>query len=135
MVCGVRAALILTGAVLLGGCATYAATSGRVVVTDGNSRVAVILTDTDRRLIQDYYQPKKGTGMPPGLAKREQLPPGLAKRDRLPPGLQGDPLPADLDRRLSPLTPDYVRIRIGSDIVLMERRTRVVVDIAYGLAR
>lgn len=130
-----RVALFLMGAALLAGCATHAATSGRVVVTDGNSRVAVVITDADRRLIQDYYHPKKGKAMPPGLAKREQLPPGLAKRDRLPSGLQGEPLPSDLDRRLSPLTPDYVRIRVGGDIVLMERRTRVVVDIAYGLVR
>lgn len=124
---------IVLVALLVAGCATHAATSGRVVVTDGNTRVAVVITDGDRRLIQDYYHPKKGKGLPPGLAKREQLPPGLAKRDRLPPGLQGEPLPPDLERRLSPLSPDYVRIRVGRDIVLMERRTRVAVDIAYGL--
>lgn len=129
----VRVVLIVVGVLMVAGCATHAATSGKVVVTDGNTRVAVVITDSDRRLIQDYYRPKKGKGLPPGLAKREQLPPGLAKRDRLPPGLQGEPLPPELDRRLSPLSPDYVRVRVARDIVLMERRTRVVLDIAYGL--
>ena len=139
-----RVIVTLVGALLAAGCATHAATSGRVVVTDGNSRVAVVITDADRRVIEDYYKPKKGKTMPPGLAKRngdlppglakrEQLPPGLARRDRLPADIQGEPLPAALEARLSSLPLSHVRIRIGRDIVLMERRTRVMVDIAYGL--
>ena len=130
----VRVALILGGAVILAGCATYTATSGRVVVTDTNAHVAVIITDADRRLIESYYQSKKGKGTPPGHAKREQLPPGLAKRDRLPADISGEPLAPDLERRLSPLSSSYVRFRVGPDIVLIERRTRVMVDIAYGIA-
>ncbi len=140
----VRIVLIVVGALLVAGCATYASTSGRVVVTDGNSRVAVVITDGDRRLISDYYRSgnakgmppglaKRGDHLPPGLAKREQLPPGLAKRDRLPPHIHGEPLPPELEGRLSPLPSAYVRIRVGRDIVLMDHHTRVMVDIAYGL--
>jgi hypothetical protein len=70
------------------------------------------------------------------LAKRGgNLPPGLAKRDRLPPGLQGDALPYELERKLSRLPSSYVRVRIGQDIVLMDRNTRVVFDVVYGVGK
>ena len=76
---------------------------------------------------------KKGKRVPPGLAKKNKLPPGLAKRDRLPPGLQGRYLPDDLERRLRRLPDKYVRVKVGTDIVLMDRNTRVVFDIIYGV--
>jgi len=47
--------------------------------------------------------------------------------------LQYEPLPYDLDRRLSRLPSSYVRVRIGQDIVLMDGRTRVVLDVIYGV--
>lgn len=121
-------------AAVMGGCALHAGTSGRVVFDDGPNRVDVSFSQRDRALIERYYasrpKPKK---TPPGLAKREQLPPGLAKRDRLPPGLRGRGLPEDLERQLSPLPPPYVRVVVGSDVVLMDRHTRVIVDIVRGL--
>ena len=129
--------LFLLTALMLGGCASYAATSGRVVIKDDDNMIDVRISDHDRALIQDYYEKsgKHRNGLPPGLEKREgNLPPGLAKRDKLPPGLQGEPLPHDLDRRLSPLPSAYVRVRIGQDIVLMDRKTRVVLDVIYGVA-
>ena len=122
--------------ILLGGCASYTATSGQVVIKDDDSRIDVRIGDSDQVLIRDYYKSSKHKkGLPPGLAKRGgNLPPGLAKRDRLPPGLQGDPLPHDLERQLSRLPSSYVRVRIGQDIVLMDRKTRVVFDVVYGIA-
>lgn len=129
-------AFVLT-ALMLGGCASYAATSGRVVIVDDDSMIDVSINDHDRAQIHDYYE-KAGehhNGLPPGLAKRNgHLPPGLAKRDKLPPGLHGEPLPHDLERKLSPLPSAYVRVRIGQDIVLMDRKTRVVLDVIYGVA-
>lgn len=117
------------------GCATQAATSGRIVLQDRNTQVSVSINEHDRALIEEYYTGKKKKGLPPGLAKRKGgLPPGLAKRDRLPPGLQGDALPLDLERRLTPLPAGYVRIRVGQDVVLLDGRTRVVLDVAYGIA-
>lgn len=121
-------------AVLASGCATHAAMSGRVVLQDGNSEVAVDINGRDRALIQDYYDERKKR-LPPGLAKRRGgLPPGLARHAALPPGLRGDPLPADLERKLTRLPNGYLRVRIGPDIVLLEGRTRVVLDVVYGVA-
>jgi hypothetical protein len=123
--------------VILSGCASYTATSGRVVIKDDDTSIDVRISDHDRALIREYYgkSGKHGKGLPPGLAKRNgHLPPGLAKRDKLPPGLQGEPLPRDLDRRLSPLPGSYVRVIVGQDIVLMDRKTRVMMDVVYGAA-
>ncbi len=122
----------------LGGCQTIPVVhgGGGVVVQDKESRVAVVFTTGDRRLIHDYYysrhQAKRGKGkkrMPPGLAKREHLPPGLAKREHLPPGLSGRSLPHELERQLSPLPQGVSRVRIGAQIVLIDDNSRVVLDV------
>lgn len=116
------------------GCATHAMTSGRVVLQDRGTQVVVSINERDRGLIEKYYA-RNAKRLPPGLAKRQgALPPGLAKRDRLPPGLRGDPLPPDLERQLTALPRGYVRLRIGRDIVLLDGRTRVVLDVVYGVA-
>src|SRR5581483_4302657 len=94
-------------------------------------RVAVSLNEHDRAVIEEYYAHGRRS-LPPGLAKRRGgLPPGIAKRDKLPPGLDREPLPAELERRLTPLPGGYVRVRVGADIVLLEERTHVVVDAIY----
>ncbi|OGI51887.1 MAG: hypothetical protein A3E57_01340 [Candidatus Muproteobacteria bacterium RIFCSPHIGHO2_12_FULL_60_33] len=127
----------LIAMILSGGCATYASTSGQVVLKNDNASVDVRIGDNDRAAIEHYYKKshKNKKGLPPGLAKRGgNLPPGLAKRDKLPPGLQGEPLPHDLEGKLTRLPASYVRVRIGQDIVLMDRETRVIVDVVYGIA-
>ncbi len=126
--------LLMLGASSLPGCALHTATSGRVVVSDGRNAVDVRFSERDRAIIEQYYAKQKPKKAPPGLAKRESLPPGLGKRDRLPPGLQTRGLPGDLAARLSPVPADYVRLVIGADVVLMNRNTRVMVDIIYGVA-
>ena len=121
-------------AALLTGCVAVGATSGRVVIQDDSTRVAVSFSSRDRAIIEEYYGEHKKR-LPPGLAKRHGgLPPGLAKRDKLPPGLQRDPLPHELEARLSTLPSGYVRVRIGQDIVLLDGRTHVVFDVIYGIA-
>jgi hypothetical protein len=126
------ALLLLAG--FLTGCATQAATSGRIVIQDRSTQVAVTINERDRALIQDYYGNKRKT-TPPGLAKRQgNLPPGLAKRDTLPPGLQRESLPPELERQLTALPNGYVRVRVGQDVVLLDNRTRVVLDVIYGVA-
>lgn len=114
----------------VGGCATYPRTSGRVVVEGKDTRVEVVFTDRDRRLIREYYHRRH---LPPGLAKRSSLPPGLRKqvqrRGQLPPGLRGKGLPDELEVKLSRLPEGYVRVQVGVDIVLMNTRTRVIVDV------
>jgi hypothetical protein len=129
-----RVLSLLLLALLASGCATHAATSGRVVVRDDRASIEVGFSNRDRALIEEHYRGvKPGKKTPPGLARREQLPPGLAKRERLPPGLQGRMLPRELESRLTVLPPAYLRLIVGHDVVLMNRNTRVVLDILYGV--
>lgn len=121
-------------ATLVTGCAAMTATSGRVVIQDPYTQVAVSFSSRDRAVIEEYYS-GRNRHLPPGLAKRRGgLPPGLAKRDRLPPGLQREPLPQELEARLAALPDGYVRVRIGQDIVLLDGRTHVIIDVIYGVA-
>jgi hypothetical protein len=130
MVAVIRYAIVWLVAVCTLGCAAGAATSGRVVLTDDTS---VSFTPVDRTLIADYF---KSTGLPPGLAKYGTgLPSGLGKRDKLPFGLSGARLPRELEQKLSPLPANYVRIRIGRDVILMHARTRVIADVIHGVGR
>lgn len=75
------------------------------------------------------------SGLPPGLAKREQLPPGLQrhleKNGVLPPGLQKkvQPLPPQLEVQLPKLEPGYRRYVIGGHVILVEESTAKIVDI------
>jgi hypothetical protein len=126
--------LILLLTLTAAGCATHAATSGRVVVRDDRAVAEVRFSGRDRTVIEAYYRAQRPKQAPPGLAKRETLPPGLARREALPPGLQGRLLPGELESRLSVLPEAYVRLVIGRDVVLMVRNTRVVLDILYGVA-
>lgn len=73
--------------------------------------------------------------LPPGLAKKDRLPPGLEKqlvrRGTLPPGLQKriQPCPVELERLLPPPPPDCAHVLISGHVVLLNRRTNLVVDI------
>jgi hypothetical protein len=130
-----RILILISIALLAAGCATHAVTSGRVAVRDDRASIEVGFSSRDRALIEEHYRGvKPGKKTPPGLAKREQLPPGLAKREQLPPGLQGKMLPRDLESRLTVLPSAYMRLIVGHDVVLMNRNTRVVLDILYGVA-
>jgi hypothetical protein len=92
--------------------------------------------DHDREVIRDWYS-RHSSSLPPGLAKRDELPPGLEKqlvqRGTLPPGLQKrlQPCPEELERRLPPPPPDCAHVVIGGHLVLLNRRTNVVVDIFH----
>jgi len=92
--------------------------------------------DRDREAIRGWYDDHR-SNLPPGLAKRDQLPPGLEKqlvrRGTLPPGLQKrlQLCPEDLERRLPPPPPDCAHVLIGGHLVLLNRRTNLVVDILH----
>src|SRR4051794_28651144 len=78
------------------------------------------------------------------VAHHDHLPPGLAKRDRLPPGLERQivvrgtlspdlrvrmhPCPVEVEAYLPPAPVGYVHTVIGGNIVLVNRRTFLVVD-------
>lgn len=119
---------------LLGGCVQQPMVrSGSVVVQDGHNRVAVYFSDDDRALIHQHYHHH----LPPGLAKKATLPPGLRKqlavKGTLPPGLSGRYLPHSLESRLSRIPDGYVRIRVGTDVILMNRNTRVIFDVIHDI--
>ena len=117
--------------------------SGSVEIGSPSGNVLVAFGDHDRNLIHSYYYDKnkkkkhKNKKMPPGLAKKGKLPPGLQKQLRrngqLPPGLSRNYLPENLERQLSRLPSQYMRIKVGGDIVLMNRDTNVILDILYDL--
>jgi hypothetical protein len=105
----------------------------------GNARYQ--FRSQDREYVTSYYS-KHGSGLPPGLAKRNgNLPPGLEKQlernGTLPPGLQKklQPCPVEITRQLPPLPPDYQRSVIGASIVIFNRRTNIVVDVMHDVVR
>ena len=112
-----------------------ASTSGAVTVRGDHGQMTLVFSDSDRDYIHRYYR----SNLPPGLAKREQLPPGLRKqlvrRGTLPPGLQSQHLPYDLDRHLSRLPEGYARIRVASDVLLIDEHTRVIFDVITDVGR
>ena len=73
--------------------------------------------------------------LPPGLAKKDRLPPGLEKQlvrnGTLPPGLEKRwyPAPVELERRLPPPPPDCAHVLISGHIVLLNRKTNIIVDV------
>jgi hypothetical protein len=90
----------------------------------------------EARIIVDWFHDSNNlSGLPPGLAKREQLPPGLQRQlvrnGKLPPGLEKkiQPLPPVLVAKLPPLPEDRTRVIIGGNIILMEKSTSIIVDI------
>lgn len=116
------------------GCATDILTSGRVIIGDDNFSISLGFSNHDRDVIKNYYarshKQKKWKRTPPGLARKgRNLPPGLAKRDTLPPGLQNRGLPSSLESRLSTLPGGFIRVVVGTDIVIMNTKTRLVMDI------
>lgn len=116
---------------VLTGCET-GPTYGEVSVRDPHYSARVVFSDQDRHLISDYYSPRYRS-LPPGLAKKDRLPPGHAWRARVNQPINDDarwrPLPRDLEQRLTRLPAEYVRVVVGTDVVIMNVRTRMVFDI------
>ena len=90
----------------------------------------------DRDSMNEWYREHQH-GLPPGLAKRDQLPPGLEKqlqeRGTLPPGLQKriQPVPEDLEVRLAPPPEGCRHVIIGGHIVLLNVRTNYVYSVVH----
>jgi hypothetical protein len=92
------------------------------------------------QIIRDWFaSPSNLKGLPPGLANREQLPPGLqkqlAKNGKLPPGLEKkiQPLPHDLEIRLPRLPDGRKRIFIAGNVIILDERTSLVIDILHDI--
>jgi len=94
----------------------------------------------EARIIVDWFHDANNlNGLPPGLAKREELPPGLQRQlvrnGKLPPGLEKkiQPLPPVLIARLPPIPDNRTRVIIGGNVILMDKTTSVIVDILVGI--
>jgi len=78
-----------------------------------------------------------GSGLPPGLAKRDSLPPGLQKqldeKGQLPPGLQRRALPDDLRTRLPKRSPGVEIVIVDRDVLLIQAATGLVYDVIAGI--
>jgi len=112
--------------------------SGAVVMEGDAFKAAVVFSDSDRAKIRRYYRSRHNDKkLPPGLAKKGASHPGLRnyirKNRMLPPDIPGERLPSDLERTLSRLPSDYVRLRVGGDVVLMHEKTRYVLDVLVDL--
>ena len=110
---------------LLAGCATHVASSSAVVLQDDSRPAHEGFSARDRQLILDYYQHHK--------PKEQGTPTGLVRRDVLPPALPSRQLPAALEAQLTPLPAGYTRLEVGSDVMLINRNSRVIIDIIYGV--
>lgn len=123
----------------LNGCITTPEiNSGSVEVYNEDVHVKVAFNENDRYKIKRYYDRlKKNKKIPPGLTKKQELPPGLhkqiEKKGVLPPGLESRRLPTELERQLSYLPEEYVRVKVGGDVVLMNKKTRVIFDVILGV--
>ncbi len=99
--------------------------------------VTVVFSDTDRQIIREWIREVGPRGLPPGLAKREELPPGLQKHLRkggtLPPGLQKriSPFPEPLVKRLPPLPPGCGcdRVFLNGKALIILRATHAILDV------
>ncbi len=95
-----------------------------------------VFGDSQEAIIRDWFSNRKNLeGLPPGLAKREELPAGLKRQMKrngsLPPGLEKHlhPLPLDLEDLLPELSEGVVRVIIGVDIVLLDKTSNLILDI------
>ena len=133
---------LMAGLAILGttlGCVSSGETrvTGGVVHQTEKARVEVRFSAHDREIIRDYYGEKRAS-LPPGLAKKSKLPPGLSRQvertGHLPPGLEHKRLPRDLEQHLSPVPEGHVRVRVGADVVLMDGRTELILDVIKNIA-
>jgi len=100
-------------------------------------RIGGYFGEPQRVAAHDYYRQQYRSGScPPGLAKKNNgcQPPGQAKKYTV-----GQPLPADvvwypvppvLVQRLPVLPTNHAYVRVGGDVLILNRSTRLVVDVA-----
>jgi hypothetical protein len=127
---------------------TMLLSSGRIALAQGkghgkghdkhgeDDQDAQFYKDHDRDVLRGWYSEHRDQ-LPPGLAKKDRLPPGLEKqlvrRGTLPPGLQKrlQPCPEELERQLPPPPPDCAHVVISGHLVLLNRKTNIIVDIFH----
>ena len=145
--------MLLTLAVFSWSTASAEMNGGQILDATINSAVEGFFTESERQLISEYYRKhrqdndyadegkgkhkkkkgKKQKGLPPGLAKKQQLPPGLQKQlernGTLPPGLAKRELPQDLEYRLPPVPEGMERVIADTNVILVEKASGIIRDI------
>ncbi len=91
---------------------------------------AILFSGEDRQTIDHFFRRHTSAGNG-GTPRGEPL----LIRDRLPHGASTRPLPYALDHRLPALPPGYARLILGRDVVLVERRSRTILDIMREVVR
>lgn len=107
----------------------------------GEAVVNRVFSNIERAIVAEYFGEQwkiaNRTGnLPPGLAKRDSLPPGLQKQlvrnGKLPPGLAKRDVPNDLLKRLGAAPKGTQRYLVGSDMILVDVATNVLLDTIKG---
>ena len=125
--------------------ATAQSSSGQSTgVTRQDDRVGQIFSDLEKRIIREVLE---GTGAvdadkevdkdsddDKGKGNKAAKGPGKGQKSGLPPGLDRRALPADLEDRLPDRT-DTERVIVGSDVVLIEKGTDLVLDVIRDVIR
>ena len=136
MVSSVAVAVLISAS----GCVSAPGTSSSTTVVhrSSNARVAVVFVDDDRSHIRGYYhhhhaqkkakKVKKGHKGTPRHVKKYK------RKGHLPVDVHGHRLPRDLELRLVVLPDGYMRVRVGADVLLIDSRTRLIVDIVEDVA-
>ncbi len=140
------ALLLLTAFTILPTAYSFAAPPAKTQEDAAARVVDRVFSEAERAIIEEFYTSKKtkpdgkkhshGKGkkdLPPGLAKKDRLPPGLEKQlqknGKLPPGLARNELPFSLQNKLYPPRVGTKRYMIGRDIVLIDTKTDIILDI------
>ena len=146
MVAGVVAALLVCGPAW-----AQVPMKGDVHISFGDDEQKAIKDYYGREIIEKAQEKAEKEGKGHGKGKKKGLPPGLAKQNKLPPGIakqleRGAVLPADLEREMRPLprdleiklkplsSPNQVRVTVGTDILIMDKETRKILDVMRDVA-
>jgi hypothetical protein len=93
---------------------------------------AILFTGEDRQTIDHFFRRHSTQRASDGVRARREP---LLIRERLPQGVPTRPLPRALDDRLPPLPSGYARLILGRDVVLVERRSKTILDIMREVVR
>jgi hypothetical protein len=95
---------------------------------------APVFSAKDREAIEAYYLHLLGT-LAPGSINRSTFDPGVERSlvagSHVPGQFEKEmmPLPAELESKLTPLTGDYVRYKLGRHVVLVKKADLTIADI------
>lgn len=92
-------------------------------------------SDMDVTIIRDYYRRFGAPAFSAAPRYPHWLQQQLQRGALMPQGLIVELLPPDLERLLLPLPPEYVRLRAGDDVILLDRPMNVIVDVVKGAVR